>query len=71
MAKGKKCVLYANNRWGYVYTHREFPSIAQAVKEGCSDYGVFRWDVCVDGKVVRSGYGADYRCTGVADCIFG
>lgn len=60
MAKGKKCVLHENNRWGYSYTPREFPSIAQAVMVGRSDPGVFRWDVFVDGKLVRSGYGADY-----------
>ena len=60
MAKGKKCVLRENNRWGYLYTPREFPSIAQAVRTGRSDPGVFRWDVFVDGKLVRSGYGADY-----------
>lgn len=60
MAKGKKCVLRENNRWGYLYTPREFPSIAQAVRVGRSDHGVFRWDVFVDGKLVRSGYGADY-----------
>lgn len=60
MAKGTKCVLRENNRWGYVYTPREFPSVAEAVRTGRSDYGVFRWDVIVNNKVVRSGYGADY-----------
>lgn len=60
MAKAKKCVLRENNRWGYMYAQREFPSIAQAVKVGRGDPGVFRWYVFADGRLVRSGYGADY-----------
>lgn len=60
MAKGKKCILRENNCWGYVYTPREFPSVAQAVKAGHEDAGVFRWNIFIDGKCVRSGYGIDY-----------
>lgn len=64
MAKNKAtpCTLLVNNRWGYVATPQQFPSIRAAVRcaHGDESTGWFAYRVCVGGKVVRRGYCHDY-----------
>ena len=54
--KARKCELLLNNRWGYVATPMEFPSIRKAV-EYARKSTWFAYRVVVDEKVVRRGFG--------------
>jgi hypothetical protein len=54
MAKGIKCTVICNTRWGYCMTPRECKSISEAVRYA-KDLGM-AYRVFVDGKVVKSGW---------------
>ena len=57
MAKGRPCTLIVNNRWGYVFSPREFDSISAAVEAGRTFIGGSYWYVYdkETGKEVRRG----------------
>lgn len=54
MAKGIKCIVICNTKWGYCMTPRECKSISEAVRYA-KDLGM-AYRVFVDGKVVKSGW---------------
>ena len=59
MAKGKKCKLVVNNKWGYTYTPILCDSVAEAKRQGWDYAGGFYFRVVCDGKTIYSGYCKD------------
>lgn len=57
MAKGKKCIMVGNTRWGYCATPQTCNSIAEAVRRGkmWSAYRIFD----LKGNLIKQGFGED------------
>jgi hypothetical protein len=52
------CKIVINNRWGYVYTPVEFPSVNQAYIYGREYYGGFAFRIFSKetGKLIKRGF---------------
>lgn len=57
MAKGIKCTLVVNTKWGYVFTPSKHNSIADAVRTAKDNCGGFAYRIYnEDGELIKQGF---------------